>query len=288
MTGAHAGDRIACAVPNAGIMPIADRESWRALLDEEDRRAWSAAVGAYAATVNRTAIFDAGLIALRDRAAGVGSADAVPAADRPLIAALEDALPIYERHWWRAHDAANKAWIESVAGVLRKVESDMALRVEAASGGRWPDAPIPVDVVLYAGPLGAYSTRGRITIGSADAGYRMPQALEMLLHEASHVSSLVTPLGAGIDAAFGAREAPENLWHDMIFFTAGTVTRIVLAERGQPGYRHYGDFGVYVRGERWKAQLPLLEQHWRPFVESGSADAQARSNALAAIAEGLR
>jgi hypothetical protein len=285
---------VAWAAADAGAWPpyapsIAERGSWRVLLDEEDRRAWSTAVGAYAATVNRTAIFDAGLIALRDLAAGVGSPDAVPAADRPLIGALEAALPIYERHWWRAHDAQNRAWVEAVAGVLAKTENDIARRVENAYGGRWPDAPVPVDVVLYAGALGAYSTGGRITIGSADVGYRMPQALEMLFHEASHVSSLESPLAAGIEAAFRARggEAPERFWHDMIFFTAGTATRVVLAERGQPGYRHYGELGVYLRGERWQAQLPLLEQHWRPFVESGSGDAVERARALEAIAEAL-
>jgi hypothetical protein len=213
----------------------------------------------------------------------------VPAADRPLILALEAALPIYQRHWWRAHDAQNRAWIESVAGLLEKVENDIARRVEAAYGGSWPAAPIPADVVLYANPLGAYSTGGRITIGSADNGYRMPQALEMLFHEASHVEPLVSPLGGHIDAAFRklGRKAPESFWHDMIFFTAGATTRIVLAEHGQAGYRHYGEFGVYLRAARWSAQLPLLEQHWRPFLESGSADAGARASALAAIAEGL-
>jgi hypothetical protein len=285
---------LAWAAADAGGWPpyatfIAERESWRALLDDDEQRAWGAAAGAYAATVNRSTIFDAGLISIRDWAAGFGSLDSVAPADRPLAAALEAALPIYERHWWRAHDAQNRAWIEAVAGVLAKTENATARRIEAAYGGRWPEAPIPTDIVPYANALGAYSTRGRITIGSADTDMWMPQALETLFHEASHVSSLESALDAGIVAAFRARgrEAPENLWHDMIFFTAGTATRVVLAERGQPGYRHYGEFGVYVRAERWKAQLPLLEQHWRPFVESGSGDAAERARALIAIAEGL-
>jgi hypothetical protein len=105
--------------------------------------------------VNRSTIFDEGLISLRDWAAGVVPADSVPAADRPLISALEAALPI------------------------------------------------------------------------------------------------------------------------------------VLAEHGQPNYRHYGEFGVYLRAARWEPQLPLLEQHWRAFLESDSADAGARERALTAIAERL-
>lgn len=268
---------------------VAERESGRALLDDSEQGAWAAAVDAYTATVNRSAIFDEGLVTLRDWAAGVVPPDSVPAADRSLMRALEAALPIYRRYWWRAHDTRNRAWIEAVAGVLEELENKIALRVEAAYGGRWPDAPIPTDVVLYPNALGAYSTRGRITMGSVDVGHWMPQSLEMLFHEASHAASLESPLGQNIDAAFRAlgRQAPENLWHDMIFFSAGAITRIVLAEHGQPGYRHYGELGVYRRGARWQAQLPLLEQHWLPFLESGSADAVARQSALTAIAERL-
>ena len=216
---------------------VAERESWRALLDDGEQRAWAAAIEVYTATVNRSAIFDEGLITLRDWAAGVASADSVPAADRPLLRALEAALPIYRRYWWRAHDTRNRAWIESVAGVLEKLENEIAPRVEAAYGGRWPDAPIPTDVVLYANALGAYSTRGRITMGSVDASYWMPQSLEMLFHEASHAAPLESPLTQNIDTAFRAlgRQAPENLWHDMIFFSTGAITRIVLAEHGAAG-----------------------------------------------------
>ncbi len=268
---------------------IGERATWRIVLDDREQRAWAAAVDAYAATVNRSTIFDEGLVAVRDWAAGVASRDAVAAGDRTLLAALETVLPIYQRHWWRAHDAQNRAWIQSVADVLKKVENEMARRVQAAYGGRWPDTPIPVDVVLYGNPVGAYTTGERITVGSADVGYRMPQALEMLFHESSHVAPLESQLTEHLNAAFRGvgRQAPENFWHDLIFFTAGTITRIVLAEHEQPGYRHYGEFGVYRRAERWKAELPLLEQYWRPFLESGAADADTRASALTAIAKEL-
>jgi len=68
---------------------------------------------------------------------------------------------------------------------------------------------------------------------------------------------------------------------------AFVFTRIVLAEHGQPGYRHYGELGVYRRGERWQTQLPLLDRYWRPFLESGSSDAGAREQAMKSVAEHL-
>lgn len=270
-------------------LPVAERGYWRIELDEEEERPWMAAAAAYAASRGRSVTFDEGLIALRDWAAGTAPKASIPASDRPLADALEEVLPLYQRHWWPAHDASNRAWIASLSAPLRAIENDVPQRLAAAYGGRWPDARIPVDVVVYCNPVGAYSTGGRITISGADFGNGMPQALELIFHEASHVESLESPLRTLVDEAFRAvgAAAPERFWHDMIFFTTGTVTGIVLDELGQPAYRHYGEFGVYRRGERWAAQLPLLEQQWQPFLESASADAEERRAALVAVAEGL-
>jgi hypothetical protein len=270
-------------------LPIAERGYWRAVLNDDEERAWMVAAETYAASRGRSVVFDQGLIALRDWAAGTATKESIPASDRPLADALEKALPLYRRHWWPTHDASNRAWIESLSAALRAIENDVPPRLEAAYGGRWPEARIPVDVVVYCDPIGAYSTGGRVTISGADSGNGMPQVLELIFHEASHVESLATPLTTRVEEAFRAAggEAPERFWHDMIFFTTGTITRIVLDELGQHDYRHYGEFGVYRRGERWAAQLPLLEQHWQPFLESGSADADERSAALEAVARHL-
>lgn len=270
-------------------LPIVERERWESELDERERGAWSAAVAAYGATVGRSLLFDEGLLAARDWASGVATRADVPAPDRPLIEAIEAALPVYARHWWPAHDARSRTWIDSVAPTLAAVEEEMIGRLEAAYGGRWPQGRIPVDVVVYANAVGAYSTGGRVTVSSAHRGNQMPQALEMIFHESSHIDPLERALRAGITGAFRAAggEAPERFWHDVIFYTAGEVTRLVLAERGQPGYRHYGELGVYRRGERWSVELPALESHWRPFLESGSDDAMSRDAALRALAGSL-
>lgn len=266
--------------------PVTERETWRLLLDESERRAWSAALQAYGSAVARSYVFDAGLVAVRDWAAGAGRREAISAADQPLAAALEAALPIYRRHWWPAHDARNRAWIEAVAPPLAAIEGSVVLRLEAAYGGRWPVVKIPVDAVVYANDVGAYSTGGRLTISSDDIGNRMPQAIEMVFHEASHVDPLERPLTTALTDAFRSvgAVAPERLWHDVIFYTTGEVIRLVLAEHGQPGYKHYGAFGVYRRGERWAAELPAMEKHWRPYLESKLEEDAARRRALEGLA----
>jgi len=285
---------VAWAAADAGewprfAVPVEERGYWHALLDDAEERAWTAAVDAYAVTVGRSVTFDDDLIAVRDWAAGVGTRESIAATDQVLADAIEAALPLYLRHWWPAHDARSRAWIASLASTLAAIEEDMVPRLEAAYGGRWPDEQIPIDVVVYANPVGAYSTGGRVTIDGGDYGNSMPQALEMVFHEASHIGPLGRALRAAVEGGFRAAggTAPQRFWHDMIFYTTGEVTRLVLARHGQPGYRHYGEFGVYRRGERWEAQLPALEAHWRPFLESASADASARRAALEALASQL-
>ncbi len=269
--------------------PIVERDGWRSVLDDDERRVWADAVDAYRLSRRRSPVHDDGLIAVRDWAAGAGTREAIPAADRPMADAVEAALPIYRRHWWPAHDARNRAWIESVAPTVAAIEEDVVARLEAAYGGPWPDDRIPVDLVAYAVPVGAYSTAGRVTISSADRDTGMPHAVELVFHEASHTERLEQAIRSGIRQAFetaGGR-FPDRLWHDMIFYTTGELTRMLLAEHGRPGYTHYGADGVYVRGERWSTQLPILERYWRPFLRSASGAEDARRSALEAIARAL-
>ncbi|MGH7541195.1 MAG: hypothetical protein ACRELC_09365 [Gemmatimonadota bacterium] len=138
--------------------------------------------------------------------------------------------------WWAAHDRRNRAWIEAVAPRLDEVEESVIPRLVAAYGGAWPDERIPVDVVAYANAVGAYSTGGRLTISSVDRGNAMPQAVELVFHEASHIDPLERPLRVGLEAAYSAAggEPPDRLWHDVIFYTSGELTRIVLAGVGAP------------------------------------------------------
>lgn len=270
--------------------PLVERETGLDGLPAADRETWNGAVRAYAATVGRSLLFDRGLLAVRDWAAGAGPREAVPEVDLPLAEALEAALPVYRRHWWPAHEAQNRAWIDAVAPVLRETEEGIAPRLAAAYGGSWPDGRIPADVVAYANPVGAYSTGGRVTIASGDRENGMPQAIELLFHEASHVDGLEGPLREALRRAFerAGAEQPDRLWHDVIFVTSGEIARIVLEESGRPGYRHYGETtGVYTRGARWEVELPAFEAHWLPFVRSGSADSETREAAFEALARAL-
>lgn len=269
--------------------PLAEPRYARIELDEEEAATWADAVAAYADATDRNPVFDRGLISVRDHLAGVPGST-VPEGDRPLVEAVESALPIYLRHWWPEHDHANRAWVEALVLALRSVEDEVGERMAAAYGGAWPERRIPVDVVPYANPVGAYSTGGRVTVGSLDPALRMPHALETVFHEASHVDEMEGPLRAELRAAFEETgvEEPPALWHDAIFYTSGELVRTVLESRGQADYDHYGAAtGVYRRGDRWTAELPAFEVSWRPFLAGTSDDPAARRAALEALARQL-
>ena len=268
---------IAWAAADAGewpgyAAPIVERGEVAGLIGEE-REVWDQAALAYTAAAGRSHVFDEGLVAVRDWASGQANVGSVPDADRALTVALERALPVYERHWWSEHDRSNRAWIGDVSGLLETHEQNLVRRLESAYGASWPENRIAVDVVPYANDVGAYSTGGRITIASGDAGNQAPQSLELVFHEASHVDPLEVPLRQLVDHAFQEEggQAPNRLWHDVIFFTTGEVTAIALEAAGQD-YTHYGHAtGLYRRGERWAGQLPAFEQYLRPFLRSGGA-----------------
>lgn len=268
-------------------LPLREREDWESVVEPEEARTWRDAVAAFEATRGRSLLFDEGILALRDWAAGVGGREAIPEADRPIATALEAALPVYLRRWWPDHDRRNRAWIEAAAPGLQRIEEDVVPRFEAAYGGSWPDGAVPVDVVVYANPVGAYSTRGRLTVSSRDRDNGMPQGLELVFHEASHTDPLEGPLLEAVEAAFRAAggEEPDRFWHDVIFYTSGELVRIAFDGLGEPGYLHYGETaGVYTRGERWTVELPALQRHWGPFLHTGSSDPAARRAALEALA----
>jgi len=285
---------LAWAAADAGrwpewAVPVTEREEDLSSLNPEQRAVWAAAVAVYSQALDRSLVFDRGLIAVRDALAAGAGPDQVAETDRPLMAAIESALPVYRARWWPRQSAENGKWITAVAPLLRDHEAGISRRLVAAYGGTWPPGRIRVDVVAYANALGAYSTGGVLTLSSLDPGNQPPQALEIVFHEASHLDGLEQPLRAAIARAYSALDAPapDRLWHDFIFFTAGEATRLELAAHGQPGYQHFGSFGVYQHGARWPVELAAFRAAWQPFLASASSDPAARQRALGEVARRL-
>lgn len=209
--------------------------------------------------------------------------------DERLVRVLLEAAPSYRLRDWPEHERSNAAWIARVAPLVERYLGVTAGELSAALRADWPPGTIRVDVLVYANRVGAYTTRG--TPNHIRVGSRFPreesaaEAFETLLHEAAHL--LLPPTGGPINERIAAEcrrrgiDVPRDLWHAIIFYTAGHVVR--RSPAAPPDYVPYAERrGLYERAA-WRGYRAALESHWRAYLE-GRADLE---GAIAGMIERL-
>jgi len=237
--------------------------------DQQD--GWAAALAHYdRAVARRDILFDSSLVAVNDRLAELEAATAVtgaPGLDAGIATALDRAASAYRVLWWPRHDAANRRWMSDALVPLREHGAEAA-RVEAvAFRTRWSAAPVRVDVSAYTNWAGAYTTEhpSHVNIGSVDQiGGGGPSSFETLFHEVLHTmdDSLFTVVRASFRES--GKRLPRDATHPFIFFTAGEVTRRLF-----PGYVPFAESGgLWTRNPDFARMLPLLREHWQPYLDS--------------------
>lgn len=247
-----------------------------ARLSPAERTAWRSAVDYYAGAIaSRDLLFDEGLRGIKDQLAAAESSADLNGADvpAPLKAALLKAAPIYRHYFWSRHDAANRRWQAEQQPLLERHAASMCSALERIYETHWPRQPVRVDLSVYASWTGAY-TWDAITLSSADPRNQGLSGFEMLFHESSHllsdkmqqtVDDDIKALSAG-DAANAAR-VPKELWHAVVFYTAGAL----IAERF-PGYVPYADRNHLWERGNWSGSVRgLIEQDWMPYVRGDIA-----------------
>jgi pimeloyl-ACP methyl ester carboxylesterase len=255
-------------------------------LTAEERRAWEGARATYQREyAKRDLLFDREMARINTALGAAGGSPSLPATlPAPLAAALEAAAPVYRAHWWPQHDASNRAWIAEVTPRLERYGPAIAKRLAQAYRVEWPAEPVPVDVTVDAGRVGAYTTDDptHVTLSSVDPREHGDFGLETLFHEASHGWDQKLIDGVAQAAAHRGRPTPENLWHAILFYTAGDATRSALAAGGNPNYVPYAvRNGVYDRG--WQDYRRAIERAWQPYLD-GKTDF---ASALRAVIDAL-
>lgn len=254
-----AGERVACAQDPAAAGAVA----------------WQRAVSFYRDQfLDRDLLFDGDL--------RLASQALVDAGDRPLTAQaplspihfhlLAAAGSAYKQACWPGHDATNRSFISELEPLVARHGAALARRLAAAYGQPWDFAPLEVDVVVFGGWSGAYTTVApdHVTLSSTADGHSGTGGLEVLFHEASHVPGTRVARELADACRQAGRALPRDLWHALIFFSVGESVR---AELGA-GHRPYAErFGLYERGE-WAAHRRLLERAWRPVLQGRATPAQ--------------
>jgi len=259
--------------------------SARDAVSKAESEAWSAALDYYSRTLaGSDLLVNRDLVNIKNRLAEMeGCADLsgrsrseCASGLRPeLVRALERAAPVYRAKWWPQHDRANRAWVAAAAPLIEKYGAVLAERLAEIYQEGWPAERLPVDVSYVANAVGAYTTLDpvSITIASGDPRNRGLASLEILFHEASHA------LAGGVRDAIAKecrarnKPIPRDLWHALLFYTAGEVVRHALEESRAAGagpaegeYTPYARReGLYARG--WENYLRLFERHWQPYLD---------------------
>jgi len=255
-------------VPGAPRLGMALPKEAAVSLATEEQATWNAAVAYYDRNIaSKDLLFDDGLTRLKIALADADDALKAVTIDEALRSTLLQAAPTYRKYWWSDHDAANRSWIAFVSRQTPMVAAPIIERLTALYGVPWFAAPVRVDVVRFGKNLGAYTSinpRPHIVFASADSSYAGWSGTEMLFHEASHaLFDNVRP--AIISAAQTANKQPRDLWHVVLFYIAGEVTRQQLAKSGVE-YRPY----LYATGlfdAAWPAFRGPIERHVRAFVD---------------------
>jgi hypothetical protein len=267
-----------------------------------ERQAWEAAVAYYQANyADKDLLFNTELIQLKNQlgefegcnelsGAKVKTCDA--GLPTQLTKVLESAATVYRAHEWPVHDRANRAWIASVAPLVREKGLGLAERLADVYQARWPKQRIRVDVSAYANWAGAYTTLDplRVVISSSDARNQGGAALEILFHEASH--GIAEPVQLAINRECRQRDKaiPRDLWHALLFYTTGEVIKPVMTVRNA-GASEDGtttEYTPYAFRERlyqrgWDDYLKLLTRFWQPYLDGKATFDDAIAHMVSAL-----
>jgi hypothetical protein len=221
----------------------------------------------YHELASKDLLLDYGLTAINNSLAGAKTLTGLSlAADHRRF--LEAAAPIYRRYWWPQHDAANRAWIADVSLRTAPVAPQIIGRLTSLYGVKWFDTPVRVDVARVGKSQGAYTTvvpGVHIIVASADASYAGWAGTEMLFHESSH--GLIQNVRAAVDQAMtAAGKNPRDLWHVVLFYISGEVTRQTLAARGLDYQPYLYATGLFTRA--WPMFSRTHRANGSPFHRS--------------------
>lgn len=252
-----------------------------ATLSGDDLTKWNNAVEIYRAFLGkRSPIFDDELIKLNALLSATSTSKLPASLPKVASTALESAMPSYRLAQWEEDDRANRFWIAMAEPLIASAAEELAAAHEKAYGVPFP-TDILVDVSPFGWEFGAYTVgegkHAHVVVTSTEPGYQGFAALEMLMHEPSHAIVDGTSRSAiGSDLARASRELKirpySNLWHAILFYTAGELTRRALAKRGVRNYQPV-ILDMYERG--FRGYRKSLETHWQAYLDGKTSREEA-------------
>jgi hypothetical protein len=252
-------------------------------MTREERATWDNAVAVYDREfASKDLLFDFGMLSIKgglvDRDDNLTGAPY----DDELRSLLLSAAPIYRKYWWPGHDAANRAWIAEAARRTAPHATPIISKLTALYGVAWFSTPVRVDVVRVGKSQGAYTSINptHIVVASGDDSYDTWASTEMLFHESSH--ALIQKVQAAVNAALtAAHKRAGDLWHVVLFYTAGEVTRQQLAKAGVEYKPYLYATGLFDRA--WPQFRAPVESHVQAYIDGKKTLDQMAADLAAAV-----
>jgi hypothetical protein len=247
--------------------------------DAHERQLWEGAVAAYRQRFGqRNPLFDDELMTINDALSGIEDLGNLPASVGAIGDTLQQVADVYRQRQWPADQLANRFWMAVAGAMIEQAGEELVAAHERVYGVTYP-AHVTVDVAPYGGEFGAYTTLRNgfvhITVSSHDPAYQGYWGLEMMLHEASHavVGASFGAIGPEIDAAARAldRRPPPLLWHAVLFYTSGDLTRRALLRRGID----YHPFIEEMYKRIFQGFREPLATHWQAYLDGKLSRAEA-------------
>jgi hypothetical protein len=257
------------------------------LLAPDERDAWERGIGYYQRVVIERGILDTlqGPLIAQLIELGIDQVEAVGALPDSTARTLAELMPIYRSRWWEKHDRTNREWIQQLQPLLERHEETLVQQVTHIWKSHWPEQPYRVDIAVYASRVGAYTPDkpDHSMVSSTFYANQGFNALESVLHEAHHMTSLEQARLSAVYEAFNRRQttAPRRLYHALLFYTAGELIRSVAAKEGTVQYQTQAEiFGFYKR-DRWSGFRKAFDTHWKAVL-LGEIDPTAALDRIAA------
>lgn len=242
-------------------------------LSDADRAAWLSVMEVYTDVAKEDLLFDPNARLIANTLAMTGDAARLPEGllDARTVGALNAAAPIYRAKLWNSRQRDNESWNASAKALVDRHQTAMAAALAKAYGITWPSEPYLVDAVGESGPNSGYTHDGpsgfaaHIQASTGSVRNTGDAPLELIFHEASHVPAVGGRITRMIEEECARQKlpVPPDLWHFMISFSTGVITRRELANTGSPGYMPYY--------ERYNQMPPVVrsafERDWLPYLE---------------------
>ncbi|MBL7932455.1 MAG: hypothetical protein JNL60_11160 [Bacteroidia bacterium] len=187
-----------------------------------------------------------------------------------MLEAVSTFAPYFTKLFWAEIESANKAWLKSNLPQIVSLENQIVPELEKIYQTKLPEGKIRVDLVDYATWAGAYSFNDKFCHVVFSTSHRSNQgelAPEVIFHEASHfmvdkLSEMIAKEAKGKDI-----KTSINLWHNMIFYTAGYVMEKELAKAGKKFVPFYEQMKFADKFSDFKYSVEACKQFWDPYCE---------------------